>query len=277
MKADRATLYFRSTELTQTTLPKLVEQLAAFTATAAELEPRSYPGYPRVTLPATRARRLCPLDRTLRARRSATVLGEELPDAAALSRILHFGHGYERIGSTGSGIVPSAGGLQALELYLVVLDAAVRAPADATPGSKTARFGQSSAAASWLPPGLYHYDRPGHHLSRIAASPVTRPAWEELIPSLRLLTGSALIWLLVGDLDRVARKYGSRAYRFLLLEAGHLMQNLCLLATSVGLCTVPLGACLERAIGDALSLPATDAVLYAGALGIVAGKKGRVQ
>ena len=141
------------------------------------------------------------------------------------------------------GPTPSAGGLQALELYVVHL------------------------SGSWLPPGLYHYDRRGHYLSQIGGH-ADRAAWEELVPSLRGLQGGALLWVLVGDVPRVAAKYGDRAGRFLLLEAGHLMQSLCLLSTSMRLCTVPLGGSFEREIARQFALPSTDSVLYIGACGV---------
>ncbi len=78
-----------------------------------------------------------------------------------------------------------------------------------------------------------------------------------------------MLWVLVGDVARVAVKYGDRAGRFLLLEAGHLMQTLCLLSVSLGLGTVPLGGCFEREVSRQLVLPSTDAVLYVGTCGVV--------
>ncbi len=123
-------------------------------------------------------------------------------------------------------------------------------------------------STSWLPSGLYHYDRGGHHLSQIADG-ADRAAWQEIVPSLHLLDGGSILWVLVGDVPRVAARYGDRAGRFLLLEAGHLMQTLCLASTSLGLCTVPLGGCFEREVARQFVLPATDAVLYVGACGFV--------
>jgi SagB-type dehydrogenase family enzyme len=73
--------------------------------------------------------------------------------------------------------------------------------------------------------------------------------------------------VLVGDGARTTAKYGERGYRFLLLEAGHLLQNLCLLSASVGLATVPLGGYLEEEVARAFVLPATDVVLYLGVCG----------
>jgi len=138
--------------------------------------------------------------------------------------------------------VPSAGGLQGLELCLVNL------------------------AAGWLPPGRYHYDRAGHHLSQLGAG-ADRRRWREVVPSLDLVEGGALLWVIVGDAARMERKYGERGLRFLLFEAGHLMQNLCLLSASMGLVTVPLGAFFERDVAAELALTATDLVLYVGLCG----------
>jgi nitroreductase len=75
------------------------------------------------------------------------------------------------------------------------------------------------------------------------------------------------LWLLVGDAARVRAKYSERAIRFLLLEAGHLMQNICLLSLSLGLVTIPLGGFFEQELGRRMHLPDTDLVLYAGLCG----------
>jgi len=92
-----------------------------------------------------------------------------------------------------------------------------------------------------------------------------------VVPSLPLVAGGALLWILVGDGVRVQAKYGVRGLRFLLLEAGHLMQNLCLLSTSLGLATVPLGGFFENDIARALALPPGDVVAYMG----ICGTRGR--
>jgi SagB-type dehydrogenase family enzyme len=159
-----------------------------------------------------------------------------------LSRLLQNGHGI--VATENRGPSPSAGGLQALELYLVIFE------------------------PSWIPSGLYHYDRPGHHLSQLVAG-ANRDEWGGRVPSLGQVEGGALLWVVVGDGKRTEAKYGGRGYRFLLLEAGHLMQNLCLLSASLGLSTVPLGGFFERRIARELVLPPGDAVLYLGICGEV--------
>jgi SagB-type dehydrogenase family enzyme len=133
--------------------------------------------------------------------------------------------------------VPSAGNLQALELYL------------------------ASWSTGWLPTGWYHYDRRAHALARMLEG-ATRDAVAAIVPSLAIFDGGALLWIVAGDHARVAERYGKRAQRFLLLEAGHLMQNLCLASA-----TVPLGGCFERALAKTLQLPRGDRVLVTGVLG----------
>jgi SagB-type dehydrogenase family enzyme len=233
--------FLRGTELDRTTFPDLRERMAQAELDGSDLPPRSYPGYPRWPLLRVRPRRFKgSLEGALAGRRCVQALGTATPDRGALSRLLQSSHGITALADRGP--TPSAGGLQALELYLVHL------------------------SGSWLPPGLYHYDRRGHHLTQVA-NQADRGDWEAMVPSLRLLKGGALLWVVVGDVPRVAAKYGDRAGRFLLLEAGHLMQSLCLLSTSLRLCTVPLGGSFEREIAGQFALLATDAVLYVGACG----------
>jgi SagB-type dehydrogenase family enzyme len=127
--------------------------------------------------------------------------------------------------------------LQSIELYLVTFE------------------------NSWLPSGAYHFDRVGHHLSQIVSS-ANRQTWMKCVPSLGPTKGGAILFVLVGDFGRTEAKYGSRGLRFLLIEAGHLAQNLCLLASSLRLGSLPLGGFFEREIAGRLALPASDEVLY---------------
>lgn len=226
-------------ELDETTFPAWREAVAAHDA--GEALPRSYPGYPRVMLPAHKPRRFAlSLDHALARRRSATSLGTALPDDATLGRILALAHGITADHARGP--VPSAGGLQALELYLVTW------------------------SAGWLPSGWYHFDRVAHALARIVDG-ATRDDAAAIIPALVPMTGGALAWIVAGDHERVRARYTMRAERFLLLEAGHLLQNLCLASVACDRCTVPLGGFYERSLARTLQLPRTDRVLVTGVLG----------
>jgi SagB-type dehydrogenase family enzyme len=229
-------------ELNATTFPEWRDILLDAEASGAALPgpPRSYPGYPRWPLDRVKPRLFVSLDRLLAQRRCVRDLDTVLPSRLLLSRLLQSSHGIT--GPLSAGPVPSAGGLQALELYVVVLE------------------------SGWLSTGLYHYDRVGHYLAQLAAG-ADRQDWRRRVPSLGLVRGGSLLWVLVGDGDRVGYKYGQRAARFLLQEAGHLMQNLCLLSASLGLVTVPLGGYLEGEIARQFALLQSDLVLYLGVCG----------
>jgi SagB-type dehydrogenase family enzyme len=226
---------FNATELDVTNFPEWRDQLLAFETDAAVIEPRTYPGYPRWPLLNVKPRAWPSLDRSLMRRRSAQTFTSAFPSKRVLSRLLRMAHGLTSDRSRGP--VPSAGGLQALELYLVTLE------------------------ESWLPVGAYHFDRAGNHLSQVVSS-ASWKEWTQRVPSLRSGPSGTIVFVLVGDYGRVEAKYGARAIRFLLIEAGHLAQNLCLLATSLELAILPLGGFFEQEIARHLALPAGDAVLY---------------
>jgi len=115
--------------------------------------------------------------------------------------------------------------------------------------------------AEYWDAGAYHFDRAGNYLSQIVSS-ASRPEWITRVPSLAPIKGGVILFVLAGDYGRVEAKYGARGLRFLLIEAGHLAQNLCLLASSLGLCALPLGGFFEWEIARHLVLPASDEVLY---------------
>jgi SagB-type dehydrogenase family enzyme len=230
----------RLTELDRTTWPDVRDQILSFTHDGALGVPRSYPGYPCWPLTSCWPRFWPSLERNLWSRRSAAKLETSLPEQATLSRLLQFSHGISA--QDGRGPTPSAGSLQAIELYFV------------------------NFSAGWLPAGSYHYQRGVHSLAQLIEG-AEREAWRPIVPSLELMEGGVLLWIIVGDGARVRQKYGSRGGRFLLLEAGHLMQNLCLMSRCVGWTTVPLGGFFEQDIARRMALPADDSVLYLGIFG----------
>jgi SagB-type dehydrogenase family enzyme len=243
-----ADAFYRHTELDATTFPAWRDAIleAEASGAAAAGVPRTYPGYPHWPLPRIRRRLWPSLDRSLSRRRCHPLQSQGFPSPGTLGCLIGLAHGVT--GPAGRGPVPSAGSLQAVELYLAPL------------------------APGWLPLGAYHYDRTGHHLSQIVAG-IDASFWREVVPSLALTGSGALLWLLVGDGARVRAKYQERGLRFLLLEAGHLMQNLCLVSTSLRLVTTPLGGFFEAAIACRLALPGTDEVLYVGVCGRAASQR----
>jgi SagB-type dehydrogenase family enzyme len=231
---------FTLTELDETNFAEFRDCIIKVESEGLEHEARTYPGYPNWPLERLRPRLFVNLEKTLLERRSKRNIDRKPLSKQELSRLLQFAHGIT--GEQNRGPVPSSGELQALELYLV------------------------NFTSSWLDQGIYHYDRVGHHLSQISPK-ANYEQWKTFIPSTAQFEGGSLFFVIVGDGARVLRKYGKRGARFLFLEAGHLMQNLCLVSTSLNLCTLPLGGFFEKAIARELSLPSTDFVLYLGACG----------
>jgi SagB-type dehydrogenase family enzyme len=74
--------------------------------------------------------------------------------------------------------------------------------------------------------------------------------------------------LVAAIFGRARFKYGLRGYRFALLEAGHVAQNLLLAAAALGLAAVPLGAFYDRRTDEFLRLDGVnESTLYTVALG----------
>jgi SagB-type dehydrogenase family enzyme len=116
-------------------------------------------------------------------------------------------------------------------------------------------------------PAVYHYDARDH-----ALAPVARPP---LPPAGALLSGQAwaddagAIVFLVARFERTMWKYGHpNSYRVVLIEAGHIAQNLLLTATDEGLCAAPTAALQDAPLEALLGLGGiAESVVYAVALG----------
>jgi SagB-type dehydrogenase family enzyme len=74
--------------------------------------------------------------------------------------------------------------------------------------------------------------------------------------------------LFTAVLERPRRKYGERGYRLALLEAGHIAQNLCLVAAALELGSMNVCGFFDDRLNAALSIDGVDeAVLYVAYVG----------
>lgn len=73
--------------------------------------------------------------------------------------------------------------------------------------------------------------------------------------------------VIAADIDFMGFKYANRAYRFCLLEAGHVAQNITLAAIEMGLATCEMGGVLDEAIRDELWLSENHVPLIAMVVG----------
>lgn len=106
-----------------------------------------------------------------------------------------------------------------------------------------------------LEPGLYHFDPLDDVLEVMArgqqAVAPTTPFAEATRTAAAVIVVSAVFW-------RSRFKYGLRGYRFVLLEAGHVAQNILLAATALGLGAVPLGGFYDRRIDELIGVDGVD-------------------
>ena len=140
--------------------------------------------------------------------------------------------------------VPSGGGLYPLELYLLV------------------------QRAEDFEPGIYHYAVLSHALEQLRALQLPRQFIADLFLGQPYLADAAAIAVLATVLDRSLWKYGDRGYRYILLEAGHVAQNLNLVAAALGLGSFNLGGFFDNDLANLLGLDIEEEVpLYGVALG----------
>jgi SagB-type dehydrogenase family enzyme len=133
----------------------------------------------------------------------------------------------------GGRAAPSAGGLNPLEIYLVV------------------------GAVTGLPPGVYRYVPTRHELARTAdgdrrsalARAALRQDWVKAAPA---------ILVVAAVYPRTTDKYGDRGRKYVHMDVGHAAQNVYLQAVALDLCTTFVGAFHDNQIKQVLELPAAE-------------------
>lgn len=101
--------------------------------------------------------------------------------------------------------------------------------------------------------GLYHYNVKENCLELLLEEDLSK--W--FIKSTggeKWIANAAVVFIITGVFDRSRIKYGDRGYRYLLIEAGHLGQNICLLATESGLGVCPLGGYIDLEVNKLLDI-----------------------
>jgi SagB-type dehydrogenase family enzyme len=119
-----------------------------------------------------------------------------------------------------------------------------------------------------LPQGIYHYAADRHVLERLPGSG-TPPPFDDLLPTQWWYRDAAVLVLFTAVFERMRWRYHApRAYRAVLIEAGHVCQTFCLTATWLGLapfCSMAIAdGAAERLLGvDGIH----ESVLYAAGIG----------
>jgi SagB-type dehydrogenase family enzyme len=118
-----------------------------------------------------------------------------------------------------------------------------------------------------LESGRYYHDPRAHSLTRLSEGDFREPLADAMYLHSTLETASACM-VLVANFPRMRFKYGERTYRFALIEAGHIAQNMLLAAAALQLGALPVGGFVDDDLNAILGLDGLDqAALYAVVLG----------
>lgn len=101
-------------------------------------------------------------------------------------------------------------------------------------------------------PGIYHYDFKEHALELVLRGQLNKKFVE--ITGLGWIKNVGVLFLITAILGRSRIKYGSRAYRHTLIEAGHIGQNLYLVSAKRGLKCCAVGGYLDTEIEKLLDV-----------------------
>lgn len=119
--------------------------------------------------------------------------------------------------------------------------------------------------------GPYHYEPESHGLREMLAD--RSPPLEALLAACSypaLVRQAGLLVVLAGVFGRTTAAYGGRGYRFVLIEAGHAVQNTYLACAALGLGAVALGGWNDPMLDSFLGLDGrTAGTVYAVAVGHV--------
>ena len=121
--------------------------------------------------------------------------------------------------------------------------------------------------------GMYHYRADNHCLEKMPAQADSRIA-REYCADQPYVADAAALFIMTAVFARTMWKYRHpRAYRIVLLDAGHLGQTFCLTATRMGLAPFCLAALKDSLIEKDLGIDGIqESVLYVTGVGVPAGE-----
>ncbi len=197
---------------------------------------KPYPDAARIPLPEP-APFTMPLEEVIDRRRSVRDYRNSPLTLAELSALLHAAQGITEP-TYPKRAAPSAGALYPLETYVVV------------------------HSVQGLEPGVYHYVVRGHALEQVVRGDKRREVALACLDQEHALT-AGVVFVLSAIFQRERWKYQGRAYRYILLEAGHVGQNIYLAATALGLGCCAIGAFYDDLLNRLLGIDGEEeAALY---------------
>lgn len=251
-------MYHENSKINRSSEHLLTESIAEFTSNIDELRrstsaAKTYPGSARVQLSDVRSvpKVNQPLNVVLSRRRSVRAYAPKALSLPNLTALLEHADGVtgqlrdpvhaEIVQSVRA--APSGGALYPIEVYVVALN------------------------VDGLSAGVYHYHPVQRCLEVLRLGDFSEQIGSLVLTGQPQLTAAAVI-VLTGRWNLPLRKYGERGYRVLLLDAGHVAQNILLVATALGIGACPVAGFHDDALARELGVDAQEEpVLYTLTLG----------
>jgi SagB-type dehydrogenase family enzyme len=208
---------------------------------------RSFPGSRRIALPKGHFRVRQTLGSALENRRSVRDFVLRRLPLDRLSQLLFLSHGVRGVKTVEDEVVfdrcsPSAGGLYPVELYA------------------------ATQRVDGVPDGIHHYDARFHRLEQVLAGRY-HDRLADLTIGQDMIRTSNVVIVMTAVFERTMWKYGLRGYRYAWLDAGHVGQNIYLVASALKLGAVTIGGFFDHEINRLLQLPPDEAAVYLACVG----------
>jgi SagB-type dehydrogenase family enzyme len=176
------------------------------------------------------------LRQAIEQRRTSRSYNSEPVTINELSLILWLTQGVKEVTSRPATLrtVPSAGSRHAFETYMAI------------------------NRVNGLPPGLYRFIAIEHKLQEIKRDPDFAARLSEACGNQKHVISSAVTFIWVAVRSRMYWRYGERGYRYLHLDAGHVCQNLYLVAQAMHSGTCAIAAFDDDSLNNLLELDGVE-------------------
>ena len=167
-------------------------------------------------------------------RRSTRSFNSELISLEQVSTLLYYANG--TLNDLNKRPYPSGGALYPLELYVIGM----------------------SFSTNQLSNKVFHYHSKSHSLENFKQLNEQEITSLFIPDSQKTVAKAQLILVISCCFDRSYQKYSERSYRYSLLEAGHMSQNICLTSSALDLGCCPIGGYIDDKINAELELDIND-------------------
>ncbi|MGB0383899.1 MAG: SagB/ThcOx family dehydrogenase [Ardenticatenaceae bacterium] len=191
---------------------------------------KDYPTAPKIHLPNTDVKTTMSISEVIGLRQSVRQWNPKPMSLEKLGTLLRLGGGIvrtEKLENRTSYFraAPSGGGRYPIEIYPIVF------------------------RVQGLKPGVYHYNCFDHTLNALQQDENMEAYFcEQCTVFPAFIQGASIVIAMTAVMERTMSKYSDRGYRYILLEAGHITQNISLMSIGLGLGSFSLAGYYEHEI-----------------------------